>query len=448
MKEEKEFLNKLLQNGDVIVFACSGGPDSMCLLSLLTEQSKKKSLKLICAHINHNKRKESKEEYFFVKKYCEERNILFEGTEFKNYSTQNFHQESHQKRRKFYETLIEKYHAKYLMTAHHGDDLIETILMRLTRGSSINGYKGFNKIHTENNYTLVRPLITATKIQIKEYDDQNQIPYVIDTSNDLEVYTRNRYRHNVLPFLKKENKNVHRKFLQFNEQMCRINEFLVKYTSNALTDCKENDNLLIVEIKKYDLLIQQEIIKKYLYQIYGDDINLLKENHLISILNLMHSEKSNGKINLPQKMIVKKNYNYLKIEKANKDESFLIELKEEVIENNFKIYKLLDTLENTNNIIRLNSKEITLPLYLRTRKKEDKIEVKNFKGHQKIKKIFIDQKIPLDNRDNWPILVDSNDRILWVPGLKKSKFDKEISQDYDIIYKYELSKEKNYATKK
>ena len=85
---------------------------------------------------------------------------------------------------------------------------------------------------------------------------------------------------------------------------------------------------------------------------------------------------------------------------------------------------------------------------VRNRKNGDIIASKNVNGHQKIKNIFIDQKIPKNERDQWPIVTDSNGEILWIPGLKKSKFDKEIDEKYDIIYKYEISKEKNYVTKK
>ena len=82
-------------------------------------------------------------------------------------------------------------------------------------------------------------------------------------------------------------------------------------------------------------------------------------------------------------------------------------------------------------------KLLSLPLYVRNRKDGDKIEVKNLNGNKKIKDLFIDLKIPLSIRHTYPIIVDSNDVIIWVPGLKKSKFDKAINEEYDIILKYE-----------
>lgn len=449
MNKELIYLNELLKENDTVVFACSGGPDSMCLFHLLNELKTEKKLKLICAHVNHKQRKESEEEYFFVKQSCEEANIIFEGTQFTNYQKGNFEATAHQMRKKFFESIIKKYHAKYLMTAHHGDDLIETILMRLTRGSSILGYPGFPKIKKEKDYFSVKPLITTTKDEILFYNTKNKISFVLDQSNNLDDYTRNRYRHHILPILKKENKEVHLKFLKFQEKLCRVNEFLVKNTSNALTECVTNDNVHIVEFMKLDSIIQHMVLEQFLYQIYKNEIKEINDIHVENILKLIYNSKTSGYISLPKGKIGIKNYQIFKIVDKIKKENYQYKLEKYVkLPNNDCILKLENSSEKNNNIIRLNSEEIKLPIIVRTRKDGDLIASKNLKGHQKIKDIFIDKKIPIEKRLTWPIVTDSEDKILWVPGLKKSKFDKEINEKYDIIYKYDISKEKNYVTKK
>ncbi len=447
--KEQQYLMDLLKENDIVVFACSGGPDSMCLLSLLLNVRKNKKISLICAHINHKQRKESEEEFKFVKKYCEDKNIIFEGTEFTEYKKGNFEANAHQMRKDYFEKIIQKYNANYFMTAHHGDDLIETILMRLVRGSSLNGYMGFSKIEHFSNYSIVRPLITSTKEDILSYNNFNKIPYALDKSNEEDYYTRNRYRHHILPFLKQENKSVHLKFLNYQEKLCRIHEFLVKVVENALTDCVTNDNVHIVEFMEYEEVIQQMMIEKYLYHIYQNDIKEIKEVHVKNILNLIRSFKSNGKISLPLKKVGIKEYNVFRIIEQEKENSYCAKL-----EDNFKLYngneikKIVQSKEKNNFVIRLNSEEITLPLFVRTRQNGDKIASKNMNGHQKLKDIFIDYKIPEKERNLWPIITDSKNEILWIPGLKKSKFDKEINEKYDIIYKYDISKEKIYVTKK
>lgn len=449
MIQEVEFLNHLLKPHDTIILACSGGPDSMCLFDLLVKLKAKKELNIIVAHINHNKRKESKEEYQFVKKMCKENEVIFEGTEFQDYDSKvNFHKNAHQKRKEFYDLLRKKYNANYIMTAHHGDDLIETILMRIARGSDLKGYKGFQRIKNENGYAIVKPLITTTKKLIEKYNEENKIKYVIDKSNYSSIYTRNRYRMNVLPFLKDENPDIHQKYLKFSENMCRIDEFIVKNTKNALTDCLNDDTLLIVKLKSYDSFIIREVIKVYLFEIYQNDIDRINDKHIEMILELINSKNTSDQRILPKNWIIRKFNNRIWLEKDSKQNDFCIKLNDHITIDQHRIEKIEKSSEKNNFILRLNSKEIAFPVFVRNPKKSDKIEVKNAKGHQKLNRIFIDKKIPPQKRIGWPILVDNKGEIVWIPGLKKSKFDKEKEEYYDIIYKYSYSKENNYVKKK
>lgn len=116
---------------------------------------------------------------------------------------------------------------------------------------------------------------------------------------------------------------------------------------------------------------------------------------------------------------------------------YYIELKKKTALPNGDIIEFTDDLDDTSNYIaRLNSKELELPLYVRTRKDGDRMEIKNMIGTKKIADIFIDSKINPSKRDDYPILVDASDRIIWLPGLRKSKFDNEKGKKYDIILKY------------
>ena len=152
MQEVLKYLDKLLKKDDVIVLGCSGGPDSMALLDLLIKMRDKKDIKIVCAHVNHNVRRESAKEMTNLEKYCISKNIIFEKMIITNYTDDNFHNEARTIRYNFFENLITKYNGNYLMTAHHGDDLIETILMRIVRGSTLNGYAGFAKEIIKDDY--------------------------------------------------------------------------------------------------------------------------------------------------------------------------------------------------------------------------------------------------------------------------------------------------------
>ena len=148
MKEAKEFLisNKLISDNDFVVIALSGGPDSMALLNIIFELRKIININIVCAHVNHNVRKESDDEKIFVENYCKDNNVIFEYMKINNYPDGNFEMIARCKRYEFFNEIVQKYNAKVLLTAHHGDDLMETILMRLVRGSSLKGYGGFDKI--------------------------------------------------------------------------------------------------------------------------------------------------------------------------------------------------------------------------------------------------------------------------------------------------------------
>src|SRR5690606_38097828 len=109
--------------------------------------------------------------------------------------------------------------------AHHADDLIETILMRIVRGSTLKGIAGFTEIKKVNNYMLIRPFIHVTKEEILAYNKVNNIKYVVDSSNNEDKYTRNRFRKYVIPALKKENSDVHKKFYTFSKMLLEYDEY-------------------------------------------------------------------------------------------------------------------------------------------------------------------------------------------------------------------------------
>ena len=423
---------------DVIVVGCSTGPDSMALMDMLLKVRSKYNLSLICAHVNHNVRKESYDEAIFMQEYCEKNKVLFETMIIENYGDDNFHNEARNIRYNFFEKVVNKYNANYLMTAHHGDDLMETILMRIVRGSNLNGYSGFKKVVDMGTYKLVRPLIEFTKDELLEYDKKNNVPYFIDSSNTKTKYTRNRYRKTVLPFLKTEDENVHKKFYKFSESLSMANEFIEKERDIAISQVVEDDKVVISKFLKFDVFLQKEILYYLMQVYYHDDLILLNDRHIDLLIKLISGNKKNTTVNLPNEVIAVREYDYFFLKKEMDEvTSYEIEINDSVIlPNHHTIKKIFESSDNSNNICWLSSREVQLPLIVRTRKFGDKINVKGLNGSKKVKDIFIDNKINKVSRDLWPIVVDSLDRVVWIPGLKKSKFDKKIEESYDIILKY------------
>ena len=438
MKETLAYLNSLLKDNDKVVVGLSGGPDSMCLLDILLSLNKK--IEIICAHINHNIRKESAEEEKFVKDYCLKRKVIYETTTFDKKSPNKDYteQELREKRYIFFEKIIKKHHAKYLFTAHHGDDLIETILMRISRGSNLKGYTGFQIETPKDGYSIIKPLIFVSKDEINKDNEENNIPSVKDHTNDEDNYTRNRYRHNILPLLKNENKNIHLKYLKFSRELSKYYNYVSKEVEKEINKRYNKGVLDISEFTRLDELIQTKIIEYILDDNYIDNLYLVSDKHVLIILDVINNLRPNIELNLPDELRITKSYNKLKVTRNKKDKkSYNIILNDKVeLPNGHSVEFLEDTNETSNNYLKLNSKDIKLPLYVRTRKDGDKMTIKNMSSPKKLKDIFIDLKLSKEERDNQPIVVDAAGEILWIPGLKKSKFDKAKQENYDIILRY------------
>ena len=438
MHETIAYLNNLLQDNDTIVLGLSGGPDSMCLLNIILSLNKK--LKIVCAHINHGLRKESLKEQEFITDYCQDKNLILETTTFAKKSNEEDYneQELREKRYAYFADVINKYQAKYLFTAHHGDDLVETILMRISRGSNLRGYSGFQVKSKKRELTVIKPLIFMTKKEIEKYNQDNNIPYVIDQTNLEDEHTRNRYRHNILPFLKEENKDIHLKYIKYSNELDKYVTYVDKQVQKEINKRYQNKTLNLKGFSKLDNLIQTKIIEYILDDNYYHNLYLVSDKHVNMLLEIINNPKPNIKTNLPDNLLAIKSYNNLLFtkEKLNK-EKYKFELQEDnLLPNGRHITKIKDTAKNTNYYIKLNSKELTLPLYIRTREPGDKMIIKNMTSPKKLKDIFIDSKLPQAKRDTLPILVDSDNNIIWLSGIKKSKFAKSNNEIYDIILWY------------
>ena len=428
MDNIKELLQSLNIDGKVIV-ACSGGPDSMFLLHVLKEYG----LDIVCAHVNHNLRKESIEEYEYVEKYCNDNSIIFEGTELHDLPSVNTELVAREKRYEFFKTLIDKYNAKYLFTAHHGDDLIETILMRISRGSTLNGYAGFNFITDKPNYKIVRPLIYMTKEEIENYNDNNNIPYNIDNTNFEDEHTRNRFRHKVLPFLKNENKNIHKQFIKYHNTVQSYYDYVNNLVYKNKAKMFKNDILDLNQYNELDEFLKDKLLCEIIRDYYPDDLYYVGSSHVNEIVKLINSDKASLTISLPRGIKIYKEYDKLIFNfKETTYNDYFYELKEENETPMGNIYIVSESNDTSNFTIRLKKDSYII----RNIKEGDKMTVKNMTSPKKIKDILINEKIPSNIRKKLPVLVNSSNEIVWIPGIKKSNFDIPINGEYDIIIKY------------
>ncbi len=430
MKKAIETIKNLDFKDNYVIVAVSSGPDSMCLLDLLI----KSKIKLVVAHVNYHKRKQSKVEEKFLETFCKEKDIIFEKKDYIENSKINFQSDARDFRYNHFNNLAKKYKSNFLFTAHHGDDLMETILMRLTRGSILSGYAGFRELYKEEDLTIVRPLIHYTKEEIISYNKENKIKYYLDKTNQKNDYTRNRFRNKILPFFKEEENNVHKKFYQFSELLNSYDQYFQEETDKILN--KIFNNYLDLNLyNKLPEIFKKRTIEELLKRIYDNDINLLNQRNINGILKVITNKKPNVIISLPNQLLVRKSYDKLFFEfEKNGIVEFNYKLSDSIMLSDGSIIKKIDVKKNnTNNYICINSQEIKLPLMVRNRRQGDKMSLKNL-GTKKVKEILIESKIDLKEREQIPIVTDSNDNIIWIPGIKKSSYNN--NEEYDIIYEY------------
>lgn len=437
MQNVYSFIDCLNIKNKTVIAAISGGPDSMLLLDVLLNVRDKLNIAIVVAHVHHNLRRESDEEAIKVKTYCEENNLIFEMMKIEKYPNNKFSEEAARKiRYDFFDKIVKKYESDILFTAHHGDDLIETVLMRLTRGSSLKGYAGFEAISMDRGYKIARPLIFLTKDEILHILNSKKLEYSVDLSNQKDDYTRNRYRNHILPELKKENSNVHYKFIQFNERILLAHNYISKKANEAYDICIREDKLCIDKFNAQEEIIKIYVLEKYLNKIYKDDIINISNKHIYIIIKYLLN-KNNLTFNLPnnKKGIIEYNTFMVvdNIESDYYDYTFTDKIE---LPDGSKIEVDMETKLTTNYVIHLNSKEIKLPFHVRCKKLGDRMIIKNMKDSKKISDIFTDCKVPKELRKSYPIVTDDSGNILWIPGIKKSNFDRKKDEKYDIILKY------------
>ena len=156
------------------------------------------------------------------------------------------------------------------------------------------------------------------------------------------------------------------------------------------------------------------------------------------IFNLIKSDKANSIVHLPNNVKAIKTYDKISFNYDDvEDNDYEVEIDKIVnLPNGMNIEVLEKTDDTSNFVTRLSTNDIVFPLTVRTRKNGDKMDVKGMSGRKKVNDMFIDEKISMRERKLWPVVIDATGKIVWIPGLKKSKFDKNINEEYDIILKY------------
>jgi len=290
----QDILTEYIKKNDTIILGLSGGPDSIFLLQECLKFSKKSPIKIVVAHINHKLRgKESDKEEQLVKKIAQKFDLEFELHTLDKIPKGNLEEQCRIKRYTFFEKIRKKYKAKWILTAHHHNDNIETIILNLVRGSFIDGLSGMDLCDKSRH--LLRPLLFITKNQILSDLKKHKIRFCTDASNQDLIFSRNRIRHNVIPELKTINEGLEQIFYNNIINFKELQNYIDKKTNSWLkTNYKKNDRFLHQKFIKLDPIIQKSILSQIYKKKYGS-LNKFNQSHLNQILKILHQPSSNKK---------------------------------------------------------------------------------------------------------------------------------------------------------
>ncbi|MCP8618188.1 tRNA lysidine(34) synthetase TilS [Salirhabdus salicampi] len=429
----------LIEKGDTIFVAVSGGPDSMALLHWLTTIKQQYSLHIIVLSIDHQLRgQSSKDDLQYVEAMCNQWDIPFKGTSldvasYKEQMKKGTQLAARELRYAFFQQMMEKSELPKLAMGHHGDDLVETMFMQLGRGMSP---KGIPVKRTFANGWIIRPLLCLEKDEIEHYCVENDIVPRRDESNEETTYTRNAIRKTVLPFLKDLNPSISENLLQVSLSKQEDERFLLEEAKKVMTDVVEfSSNPKEAKVKinhftTYPRPLQRRVFHLILNYLYNNMVKNVTSLHIDDIFSLLEMDKPNSTLHFPNGLSVNKAYNELVFRFSHSHfKPYHIELnphKPVQLPNGSRLtleYIEEETFPNElgDDQFVCGAQSLTFPLIVRTRKKGDKMKVRGLNGHKKVKDIFIDQKVPKHLRDEWPIVCDQEDQVLWVAGLKKGE---------------------------
>lgn len=445
-------INNMIVKGDRIIVGVSGGPDSICLLHALHYLREKLNIEVIAAHVNHCIRgKTADEDEEYVLTFCDSNKIechsikieVEEIAKAQNISTESAGRNA---RYDFFYQLMKDCNASKIAVAHNANDQAETVLMRLMRGAGSHGLSGIRAVR---DGVVIRPLLNVKRQEIEDYCLENNLKARIDETNLQTIYARNKVRLELIPYIREN----------FNNDI--INTLIRTSTSLAIdSDFMENEArekfLNYCSIHKEKVIIAKEafglhkamlvrIIRLAFIKLTGSLVNL-EGVHIYDVIKIQ-SLGTGKELSLPNGILACNNYGDIQLkrisETPNKNvKEYLLKLGE----NNVDGYKV--TIKELNNLsLNYENKyikyfdmdEIKGRMMFRYRKEGDRMTPIGMKGSKKLKDIFIDLKVPKDERGKIPIIC-FNDKIAWLVGYKTSeefKIDKATKAILEIKFESE-----------
>ena len=436
-------INTLWNKEDKIAIALSGGVDSIVLFHLLVTEYKDSYKQLVVFHINHGLRRESYEEAEFVEKFVKDFDVKFYKEEL---NMSDLERDSHtseemlarELRYQAFNKMAKSEGVTKLLTAHHKNDQVENILMRLLTGRSIDHSLAICEEIEMAGLTIYRPLLNSLKAELEEYAKENNLHYYVDATNFDTDYTRNNIRHNIVPLLNDINSGSFDNLINFANYYQNINNNLKK----AILSNKDNyifsrDEDKISLVKDKFLELNEEEMYFLLKDIITNELGIfdVKQRAIFDVVSSLKKNSGNKSYDLKNNLKIISQYETLyihKIEKKCYNDKIEIII-DKICENSvYEFYqnKFIISTDAKDSEIGFNKSE--LPLLITTKKEGDR--VRRGEINKKLSRIFIDEKVPKELRDTLPVIRNNKGEVLGVLGIG-TKVNKNKIYDYYIKMK-------------
>ena len=436
--------NSLIDKGDTVLCAVSGGADSICLLHVMLALKEELDLKIAVANVNHLIRgEESDRDSDFVKKLCRDHGM---ECYYREYHVPRIARErkigeeecGRILRYEFFEEVSQKLGNAKIATAHNLDDCAETILFRMARGSSPAGLEGIR--HSRQN--IIRPLLDVKRSEIEKYLCDNNQKWCEDSTNALPIYARNKIRLSVIPQLEEISSGATEKIVQTSKMIAEDNDFLEKEAEKSLQRCFFETYLLINPVMEAPSPIGRRMAVQVLKK-WGAEITFERIESFLKFL-----KKDSGKrFDIAKNLYAEKNYDKVSLRKTDTQASYESVLTDEntLCGKGWELeVSITDapTKKSTNAMALFDADEVKPPFTVRYRKSGDKMRLKGISGTKKLSDIFTDEKIDRYERDYIPI-VEKDGEILYLCGLRQSgKYSVSEKTKKYLIIKYTSTKER------
>ena len=306
----KEFIRisakyKMFKRRDKIILGVSGGPDSVCMLHIFSLLKEEFKLELICAHFNHGLREDADDDEEFVGRLCSSLNIRFVSGK-KNvggfFKGDSMEQTARRLRFDFFLNCSRRYKIKKIALAHTKNDVIETVLMRIIRGSGSQGLRAIMPVSMYKNIRIIRPLISTTKDDIVSWLEHKGYGYRIDKTNFEDKFLRNKIRHRLIKILQEFNPNIENVLYNLSRITAYDYDFIHRCAKEKFDSVKKiSPGKLKLGIKMLDKMhpaVIFELVRIAISEVKGN-LRKIEFRHLEEIMELISSRPAGSVVSLP-----------------------------------------------------------------------------------------------------------------------------------------------------